>query len=230
MRTTAVFFTVSALGAVLGACSGGSAADATGKDSAAAIPVEVANAHRGEMLARYTGTATLEAEADADVTARVGGEIERVLVEEGDTVRAGEVLAVLDGRQLQLEAAQARAQYAKTERDYRRQLELHEKGLVSAGAFDGLKFDFENLRAAHDLAELQLSYTEIRAPFAGLVAARHLKVGQNVARERRRSASPTRRRSRRVSSCPSVNSCASRRARMPWRRSMPWAVARFPPV
>ncbi|MEZ5532911.1 MAG: efflux RND transporter periplasmic adaptor subunit [Steroidobacteraceae bacterium] len=180
MRTTAVLFTLSALGAVLGACSGGSAADATGKDSAAAIPVEVANAHRGEMLARYTGTATLEAEADADVTARVGGEIERVLVEEGDTVRAGEVLAVLDGRQLQLEAAQARAQYAKTERDYRRQLELHEKGLVSAGAFENLKFDLDNLRATYQLAELQLSYTELRAPFAGTVAGRYVRVGQNV--------------------------------------------------
>ena len=62
----------------------------------------------------------------------------------------------------------------------RRQLELHDKGLVSAGAFEGLKFDLDNLRATYELAELQLSYTGIRAPFTGLVAARFVKVGQNV--------------------------------------------------
>ena len=178
MRTPAVILATT-LAALSAACS--DTAPSAAREPAPAIPVEVATATRGEMLARYTGTATLEAEADAEVIARVGGEVERVLVEEGDRVRQGQLLAVLDGRQLRLEAAQARAQLAKAERDYRRQLELHEKGLVSAGAFDGLKFDFENLRAAYELAALQLSYTEIRAPFAGLVATRHLKVGQNVA-------------------------------------------------
>lgn len=179
MRTPAILL-AAALGAALQAC-GSAPADTAHKDAAPAIPVEVSPATRGEMLARYTGTATLEAEADAEVIARVGGEVSRVLVEEGDRVREGQVLAVLDGRQLRLEAAQARAQFAKTERDYRRQLELHEKGLVSAGAFEGLKFDLDNLRATYELAELQLSYTELRAPFAGVVAARHIKVGQNVA-------------------------------------------------
>lgn len=177
MRTQALLIAASA--ALLAAC-GGSSPDTAKTDAPASVPVEVVAAKRGEMLARYTGTATLEAEADADVIARAGGEVLRVLVEEGDQVKEGQLLAVLDGRQLRLEAAQARAQFAKAERDYHRQVELHDKGLVSAGAFEGLKFDLENLRATYQLTELQLSYTEIRAPFAGLVAARFVKVGQNV--------------------------------------------------
>lgn len=144
------------------------------------IPVEVAPATRAEMLARYGGTATLEAEADAEVVAREGGEVVKVLVEEGDRVREGQTLAVLDGRQLRLEAAQARAQFAKAERDYERQVELHQRGIISAGAIEGLRFDLENLRATYQLAELRLSYTEIRAPFTGVVSERHVKVGQNV--------------------------------------------------
>lgn len=144
------------------------------------IPVEVAPATRAEMLARYGGTATLEAEADAEVIAREGGEVVRVLVEEGDRVREGQTLAVLDGRQLRLEAAQARAQFAKAERDYERQVELHQRGIISAGAIEGLRFDLENLRATYQLAELRLSYTDIRAPFTGVVSERHVKVGQNV--------------------------------------------------
>jgi membrane fusion protein, multidrug efflux system len=145
-----------------------------------AIPVEIAQPARKELLATYSGTATLEAEADADVIAKVQGEVQRLLVEEGDLVRAGQLLAVLDGRQLRLEVAQASAELAKLERDYRRQIELNERGLVAAGTFEGLRYDLDTLRAKHDLAELQLSYTEIRAPFAGVVARRSVRLGQTV--------------------------------------------------
>ncbi|HUQ12100.1 MAG TPA: efflux RND transporter periplasmic adaptor subunit [Steroidobacteraceae bacterium] len=158
---------------------------AEGKDAKtsaeAAIPVEVAAPIRGEMLAMYSGTATLDAEADAEVVAKVGGEVRRLYVEEGDRVMAGQVLAQLDDRQLRLQAAQTRAALAKSQRDFNRQLELHGKGLVSAGAFEGLKYDLDNQRAADDLARLNLSYSEIRAPFAGIVATRHIKVGEEIA-------------------------------------------------
>jgi membrane fusion protein (multidrug efflux system) len=149
--------------------------------SDAAIPVEVAKPTRGEMLAMYSGTATLEAEADAEVLAKVGGEVRRIYVEEGDRVTAGQILAQLDDRQLTLQAAQTRAALAKTERDFNRQVELNKKGLVSAGAFESLKYDLDNARAADDLARLNLSYSAIRAPFAGVVAYRHVKLGQELA-------------------------------------------------
>jgi len=176
-----------ALGSLSGCAKEGVAADkaAEAKDAKAAaesaIPVEVTAPLRGEMLAMYTGTATLEAEADAEVIAKVNGEVRRIYVEEGDRVRAGQVLAQLDDRQLRLQAAQTRAALAKSERDFNRQVELHAKGLVSAGAFDGLKYDLDNQRASDDLARLNLSYSEIRAPFAGVVSLRHVKLGQEIA-------------------------------------------------
>jgi membrane fusion protein (multidrug efflux system) len=150
------------------------------KTAESAIPVETVQPARKELLATYSGTATLEAEADAEVIAKVQGEIQRLLVEEGDRVTAGQLLATLDGRQLRLEAAQAAAELAKLERDYNRQVELNQKGLVAAGTFESLRYDLQSLRARHDLAALQLSYTEIRAPFAGVVATRSIKLGQTV--------------------------------------------------
>lgn len=179
--------TLVVLALAVSACAKNVASDKTaeGKDAKAtadaAIPVEVAAPVRGEMLAMYSGTAVLEAEADAEVLAKVGGEVRRLYVEEGDRVKAGQVLAQLDDRQLRLQAAQTRAALAKSERDFTRQLELHDKGLVSAGAFEGLKYDLDNQRAADDLARLNLSYSEIRAPFAGIVSTRHIKVGQEIA-------------------------------------------------
>jgi membrane fusion protein, multidrug efflux system len=188
MTNTILRIAVLALALAISACSeNGVAGDKTGegKDAKAAadasIPVEVAKPLRGEMLAMYSGTATLEAEADAEIIAKVGGEVRRLLVEEGDRVKAGQVLAILDDRQLRLQAAQTRAALAKAERDFNRQVELHEKGLVSAGAFEGLKYDLDNHRAANDIASLSLSYSEIRAPFAGIVSERHVKLGQEIA-------------------------------------------------
>lgn len=149
--------------------------------SAAAIPVEVVRPERSDLTARHEGTATLEAEADAEVVARVGGTLLRLLVEEGTRVRAGALLAVIDPRQMRLEAAQARVQLERAESDYRRQVELHERGLLAAGAFDGTRFDLEQKRAAYELATLQLAHTELRAPFDGIVAERRVRVGQNLA-------------------------------------------------
>ena len=188
MQTALLRAAVIALALTVSACAkDGVAGDKTAQEKEAkaladsAIPVEVAKPVRGEMLAMYSGTATLEAEADAEIIAKVGGEVRRILVEEGDHVKSGQLLAVLDDRQLRLQAAQTRAELAKAERDFNRQVELHQKGLVSAGAFEGLKYDLDNQRAANDLASLSLSYSEIRAPFAGIVSARHVKLGQEIA-------------------------------------------------
>lgn len=192
MTTAAVRLGLITLMAIAASALGGCAQDGIAGDQASpgkdgntaaetAIPVEVVSPVRGEMLAMYNGTATLEAEADAEVVAKVGGEVRRIYVEEGDRVKAGQVLAQLDDRQLRLQAAQTRAALAKTERDFNRQVELHEKGLVSAGAFESLKYDLDNQRAADDLAALNLSYSEIRAPFAGTVTMRHIKMGQEIA-------------------------------------------------
>lgn len=149
-------------------------------EAAAAIPVEVRTPIRGEMLAVYAGTAALEADGEAAVVAKVGGEVRAILVEEGLMVRAGQVLARLDGDQLRLEADKANASLAKLERDYRRNVELHEKGLVAPGAFENMKYEVDAARAAYELARLQLSYTEIRAPIAGVVAERSIKLGNTI--------------------------------------------------
>ncbi|HEX6929885.1 MAG TPA: efflux RND transporter periplasmic adaptor subunit, partial [Gammaproteobacteria bacterium] len=146
-----------------------------------AVPVEVAVARRGAVSAFYSGTATLEAERDADVVAKVGGVLEKLFVEEGTRVKAGEVLAKIDDARLRLEVARAEANLAQLEQEYRRNKELHEAKLVSAEAYEKLGFALAAMRADLDLARLQLDYTEIRAPFDGIVAKRHVKIGNMIA-------------------------------------------------
>jgi membrane fusion protein (multidrug efflux system) len=157
----------------------GSGAD---KEAALAVPVEVASPRIGDMVAVYTGTAAISADRQAFVMPKVRGEIREVLVQEGDRVRAGQVLARLDGDQLRLEVAQAEANLRKLERDYARNLELQKRGLVSVTAFDNLKYELDAARATYQLAALQLSYTNVRSPIDGVVTDRMeaVKVGNTV--------------------------------------------------
>ena len=167
--------------ALAAGCSNGKAKEKDPAEAEATVPVEVQPLRRAAMLAVYSGTAPIEAHEEAEVVAKVGGEVRQIFVEEGDNVQAGQVLARLDGDRLRLEVAQTEANLRKLERDYNRQLELSEKGLVAKGTAENAKFDLDALRAAYDSGRLELSYTEIRAPIDGVVSARYIKLGNTIA-------------------------------------------------
>jgi membrane fusion protein (multidrug efflux system) len=184
IRTLAAAAAALVAGALLAGCNqaNGKTAGKDGQEALATVPVEVSLPKVGDMVAVYTGTAAITADNQAYVMPKVRGEIREVLVQEGDRVRAGQVLARLDGDQLRLEVAQAEANLRKLERDYQRTLELQKRGLVSSTAFDNLKYELDAARATYELAALQLSYTSVRSPIDGVVTARMdaVKVGNTV--------------------------------------------------
>ena len=181
-RTTQFAALAAALSLLAAGCSDGKAKDKDKEaaEGAQAVPVEVQPLKRAAMVAVYSGTAPIEANNEAEVVAKVGGEVRQIYVEEGDAVREGQVLARLDGDRLRLDVAQTEANLRKLERDYKRQVELAEKGLVAKGTAENAKYDLDALRAQYDSARLELGYTEIRAPIPGVVSARHIKVGNTI--------------------------------------------------
>lgn len=167
---------------------GGCSSDAQSKDAdtpeetTTAVPVEVASVEVGEASAFFSGTASLEAEDEATVVARVGGVVEEILVEEGTPVQAGQALARLDDERLRLEVERANVELAKLERVYERTQKMYDKQLVSAEQFEQIRSDFETQKVARDLAQMQLEYATVRAPISGVVSTRHIKTG-NMIRE-----------------------------------------------
>lgn len=166
--------------AVLAIVGGCEKDDDESDEQAAAIPVEVARPARANIDATYSGTAPIEAFAEATVIAKVAGEVREILAEEGDDVKSGQVLARLDGDRLRLSLQQVEANLRKLERDYQRNLDLRDKGLISAGDFEKIQYEMEALRASRDLARLELDYTEIRAPISGVVSERMVKIGNTI--------------------------------------------------
>ncbi|NIV18491.1 MAG: efflux transporter periplasmic adaptor subunit, partial [Woeseiaceae bacterium] len=69
---------------------------------------------------------------------------------------------------LRLEMEQAGANLRKLQRDYQRNVDLKDRGLISAGDFEKIQYEMEALQASFDLAALELGYTEIRAPIDGV--------------------------------------------------------------
>jgi len=149
-------------------------------EEAPPIPVETSKPVRGDIYAVYTGTAPIEALAEATVIGKVGGEVREILVEEGDTVSKGQILARLDGDRLRLELGESEARLRKLQRDYERNVDLSDKGLISAGDFEKIKFELEALQAAYNLAKLELDYTQIRAPIDGVISERFIKLGSTI--------------------------------------------------
>jgi membrane fusion protein (multidrug efflux system) len=168
--------------AMVSGCGTGEAsvASQTEIEAATPVPVEVALPERSDIFATYEVTSTIASDADAPVVARVGGEVIELVVEEGDRVVAGQILARLDGERLRLEMLSAKANMERIRGEYERYTDLAARGLVSEAMFEDLSFDLEELEASYDLARLNYEYSMIRAPIDGLVSARDIKLGQSI--------------------------------------------------
>lgn len=167
---------------LISGCDAGeaSATNAEALPAASPVPVEVTLPMRADIYATYAATATITSDADAPVLAKVAGEIVELMVEEGDWVESGQVLARLDGERVRLEMLAASANLARAKKEYQRNTDLHHRGLISTSMFEGLKYDLAALEASYDLKQLNFSYSNLRATISGVVSARDIKLGQHL--------------------------------------------------
>ncbi|MCC5450231.1 efflux RND transporter periplasmic adaptor subunit [Rheinheimera sp. UJ51] len=145
-----------------------------------AIPVETSRSRLGAISSSYRTTTTLTARAEADMMAKSTGIVQQVLVEEGDQVKAGQLLAVLENERQQHLLAKERAELGRLESELSRMHEMHQRKLVSTEVYEKLKWQVSAMQAGVALAELNLRETEIRAPFNAVVARRFVKTGQLI--------------------------------------------------
>ena len=150
------------------------------KDKKPAVPVEVASVIRGDIQQTYRTITTLEAEKDVQVVARSTGLLNELLVEEGDLVEKGQLLAQLDVEQLELEVAQLSATTKKLHKELERQESLFKRKLASSDALDRAKFEYQSQLAQYKLSKLRLDYASIKAPISGIVTERMVKQGNLI--------------------------------------------------
>jgi RND family efflux transporter MFP subunit len=161
---------------------------------ARAISVQVTNADRKQVPVEADAIGTVSPIASVALKSRIETTITEVHFEDGARVNAGDVLFVLDGRQIEAQIAQAegtlardRSQLAGAERDFKRYSELIGKGATTQlnvdnaqTAMDGLRGTVRSNEAQLENLKVQKSYTVIRAPISGRISAANVKVGNFV--------------------------------------------------
>jgi len=178
-----------------------------------ALPVHVALARAlpGGAAASASvldATGYVTARREATVSAQITGTLTQVLIEEGDRVKAGQVLGRLDDTSQQAALAQARAQLhtaqalleqyqvqlAQSVRDVKRAEDLVQRNLVSEQAVElartqvdaqaaqvqGQKKQIDLAQANVRSAQVQLDYCTVRAPFTGVIIAKAAQVGEII--------------------------------------------------
>jgi len=159
---------------------GGHSGGPGGRPPQAAIPVAVQSAVIGDIASYYEATATLEAEKQAEVLARVSGMVEALLAEEGDRLESGAALLRIDNDEYRLRVEQAMATTANQRARFERMQAMMDEQLATEEEFQAARSDLANAEADEGLARLNLSYTTVRAPFSGSVTGRMVDVGANV--------------------------------------------------
>lgn len=185
-----------AFGALVAASLALSGCDETPKDDAAAPPpsVTVATAFNQEVRASAEFIGKVEAIDSVDLIARVDGFLEKKAVEDGATVKAGDLLFQIEKDQYAASLAASKADLAKAnadlklkEADLLRETQLFEKGHVSRAKFEASEAARDQAasavgaaEAAIKQAELQLKYTDISAQFDGRIGRTEYSVGDVV--------------------------------------------------
>ena len=158
------------------------------------LPQEVVTAAPVEIRQTLSLSGSLRAVDMSTVKARVPADVRQVLVREGESVRAGQIVVVTDGTEYEarvaqargnLDAARAQLEIATKTRDNNRV--LVEKGFISRNAFDNAASQYAAAeanvaaaRGAMNIVQKSLNDTVIRTPISGLVAARYVQPGEKV--------------------------------------------------
>jgi multidrug efflux system membrane fusion protein len=159
------------------------------------VPVRVAPAVKGDFPLYYKALGTVTALNTINVRSRVGGELVKIYFEEGQMVKAGDLLAEIDPRPYQNALLQAegtllqnQAQLKNAQVDVERYAGLFREDSIAKQTLDtavALVGQFQGTvktnQAAVNDAKLNLEFTKIRAPIAGRVGLRQLDVGNLVA-------------------------------------------------
>lgn len=162
----------------------------------------------GQSTALLQATGYISARRQATVSTQITGTLTQVLIEEGDHVQKGQVIARLEDSALraslnvaqanilsiQAQGAQAQAQLAQAEADARRQAELAASGmttrqaaeqsrtavLTAQAAVEARRREADAAKAQMAQAQVNFDYTVVRAPFSGVVTVKAAQVGEIV--------------------------------------------------
>lgn len=127
-----------------------------------------------------TFTGKTKSASEVNLAFRVAGQIERVLVKEGDFVRQGQVVAVMDARDYQVQLAATQAEYEQVKADAERVMALYAEGNTTASNNDKARYGLQQITQKLANHRNQLSDTQLRSTISGYVQTKFHESGETV--------------------------------------------------
>jgi membrane fusion protein (multidrug efflux system) len=124
--------------------------------------------------------ADIQSLQNIEIRAKVKGYIESIHVDEGQLVKAGQILFTIRPKEYEAELLKARANLKTAELELQNVKKLTEKNIVSQTELDVAEAKLEESKAEEGLAELYVSYTQVKAPFNGMIDRLKFKVGSLI--------------------------------------------------
>ena len=142
--------------------------------------VKIETVQLAAETARLSFPAVAVAADKSSLSFRLQGEVTSVTAGPGDRVTKGQILAQIDPTYYRLEVDDAKAEYAIADSQYRRSAKLVDQGYIAPSQFDELKAQRRIAKARLDIAKLNLSFTELKAPFSGVISHVPIQQFENV--------------------------------------------------
>lgn len=142
--------------------------------------VKVVPASAKERQAYEMVVGTVRAKTRSVIEAKVSGRIESLLAQPGQMVKAGELLAKLDAREIQAKVEQAKAVYEQASSDLKRYTSLYESKTVTQAEYEARVAQFKVAEANLKEALTMLGYIDVTAPFDGVITRKISDVGDLV--------------------------------------------------
>lgn len=192
-RPRSRLFLSAALMALVVACSGGEGGGGGGDGrggkgggwggKAVSTPnqrvlVETASVETGAVADHLVTTGVLESEAQADISPETSGTVTRIYAEEGDAVRAGQVLASIENASLDAGADRASIELDKAREALGETEKLHEQGAISDSELRDARNALRVAEATYNEARASAGFTRLTSPITGTVSLRNVRVGE----------------------------------------------------
>lgn len=156
------------------------ACDRTSPPPTPPLKVDVLSVQPASFRQEVVTISTLDAVEAVQLAAQAGGRIQRLNVRQGDRVRPGQLLVVLDQTQLQAEVQSLRSRQAKDGLNYQRFAFLARAGAASVIQRDELRQAYIETSASLKASEADLAFRDLRSPIAGVIGDVTVKVGDVI--------------------------------------------------
>ncbi len=144
------------------------------------LPVRTEQPALTRFSTRVDTVSTLEALDAVELAAQVSGRIQQLLIQQGDRVRPGQLLMVLDQTQARADVARLRDEMANNRLNYDRYQYLVKQGAASAIQRDEYRQRYRASREQLVAAQADLAFRDLRAPIPGVIGDVRVKVGDVI--------------------------------------------------